>query len=243
MFSGPPPPPAFSSAPPPAAFSSPPPPAPAGPSRGFGASPAPPPPQRSQAPAPPAPAPAPASSTRKEPEVSKTVDLSEIKEGADVEGSADYTKLPSLIDRKLEALDSDNAVRPTILSSGSPWTRKFQKALFAAPSEETLNGDKQDTEKDRAFDLLDALSRSGSLVIDEAELHVVMAATHCFDQTLTNTVIQKNTNPIESVERTTLIIGSCIHDKPAAALVKPDQLERLQGLFPNVLTIKGSQDE
>jgi len=54
----------------------------------------------------------------------------------------------------------------------------------------TLGLDEQGKERQRAFDLLDALTKSGALSVDMASLHVVIAATHCFDKTLMNTLIQ-----------------------------------------------------
>lgn len=59
----------------------------------------------------------------------------------------------------------------------------------------------QTRERQKAYDLLDTLSKSGALILEDAELHVLIAATHCFDKTLMNTVIQDNVNPIEKVPR------------------------------------------
>lgn len=61
--------------------------------------------------------------------------------------------------------------------------------------------DEQKAEYDSAFDLLDALSRSGSLEIDYASLHIMVASTHCFGETLMNTLIKDNINPIEKVRK------------------------------------------
>jgi len=44
-----------------------------------------------------------------------------------------------------------------------------------------LDSTKLKTEKDNAFDLLDALSRGGSLPIACAELYVIVASTHCLE--------------------------------------------------------------
>jgi hypothetical protein len=104
--------------------------------------------------------------------------------------AADYTQIPRLLDQKCQVLDEDNALRPTTISTGGAWCLKFQKGLLSKPETRTLHLEQQDEEKARAFDLLDALSRSGTLDIQAASLHVILAATHCFDKTLMNTIVQ-----------------------------------------------------
>ena len=65
------------------------------------------------------------------------------------------------------------------------------------------------------------------MVIDNTDLHVVLMSTHCFDKTLMNTIVQKNTNPIEKMEQSTLIMASVVHGRSAGDLVNESQHERL----------------
>lgn len=138
----------------------------------------------------------------------------------------DYTRIPAALDRKFEALDEDGALRPTILGVGEVWSRRSQKSLLAEPVRKSLRADEQADERRRAFDLLDALTKSGAMPLEHASLHVVIAVTHCFDDTLLNTVIQRNVNPIERVERSSVIVATTIHGEPAAELLADDQRER-----------------
>lgn len=144
----------------------------------------------------------------------------------------DYTKIPARLDAKYELLDEDNCLRPTIIKASNQWTMRSQASLLSTPVERTIVAAAQKEEKNRAFDLLDALTKSGSVVIDRADLHVVIAATHCFDKALLETVVQDNMNPIEKVERSTLIIATTIHDRAAADLIKPSRLEACRATSP-----------
>lgn len=150
------------------------------------------------------------------------------------EGVIDYTRIPGELDRKFDEIDEDSALRPTIINPGDVWTRSSQKGLLSDPVEASIVADQQETEQNKAFDLLDALSRSGALPIHHASLHVVIAATHCFDTTLINTVIEENVNPIEKVERSVMIVATTIHAKPAIELLAAEQSERFLGSNPRL---------
>ncbi len=148
-------------------------------------------------------------------------------------GGLDLTSMPRKLDAAYEKLDTDSALRPTIITPGSPWRKQEQVSLLARePRTSTLHAVEQDAAQRAAFDLLDALSRSGALPLRHAALHVVLGATHCFDQSLMDTVVQRNVNPIERVERSTLIMAATLHGRPAAELLRRDQLPRVAAHSP-----------
>lgn len=186
--------------------------------------------------APSPPAPPPAQSQTAAPVASHSPRPAAASQGAPMEGGdlVDYTRIPGELDRRLEKLDEDAALRATIINPGQPWSRTRQKGLLGAPNESTVFLPKQKEEKNRAFDLVDALSKSGALPFEDASLHVVIAATHCFDRTLLDTVIQDNVNPIEKVERSLMIMATTIHGRPASELLADDQRERFFSTSPRL---------
>jgi hypothetical protein len=148
----------------------------------------------------------------------------------------DYTTIPTTLEAKYGELDVDGALRPTIINADTNnWTKKSQKSLLASPVTNGVSVDEQGTERSRAFDLLDALTKSGDLSVEDAALHVVIAATHCFDKSLINTVIQDNVNPIEKVERSSLIVASTIHGATPAELILPSQVTRVATYSPMLI--------
>jgi len=130
------------------------------------------------------------------------------------------------------AFDEDGAARPTIINPGEVWTKKSRKWLLSPEDESTLEGDAIIAEKNKAFDLIDALSRSGGIPFDEASLHVVIASTYCFGKSLVNTIIQDNKNPIEKLERTSLIVANTLHGKPVNNLLIREQRSRVKTYSP-----------
>ena len=65
---------------------------------------------------------------------------------------------------------------------------------------------------------------------------MVIAATHCFDKTLMDVVVQDNVNPIEKIERSMMIVATTIQNQPARALVEDAQRARVATFSPGLFT-------
>ena len=151
------------------------------------------------------------------------------------ESGVDFTLIPQILDEAVERCAQSTALRSTTIKTGR-WNRRRQENLLADPKQIRLSPDDVKREKNKAFDLLDALSRSGSLSIAFSELHVVVAVTHCFDKDVMSTVVCDNINPIEKLECSTLVLASAVHGVPARELIgDADELKRLKGLLPLLL--------
>jgi len=146
----------------------------------------------------------------------------------------DYTSLPGALDAAFDRLGENNALRATIIKPGNNWRRTMQRTLLGEPKRDVLaiGYDTERAEKNKALDLLDALSRSGSLSALHAEIHVVLAATHFFDSTLVDTVVRGNVNPVERVERSATVITSVIHSTAPELLLEPEHAARMRELEP-----------
>jgi len=148
-------------------------------------------------------------------------------------GGRDLTRVPAQLDAAYERLDLDHALRAATIAVGGPWERSQLPSLLSrAAVSSQLHEDEQQGAKAAAFDLLDALSRGGALPMRAASLHVVVGAAHSFDESLMDTLVQRSVNPIQQVERSTLILASVVHDRPAAELVRRDARARLEGHSP-----------
>jgi hypothetical protein len=111
-------------------------------------------------------------------------------------------------------------LRPTTIEIGKSWKKKLEKKLNVVNDfYDTLDVKLQEQERNNAYLLIDSLTKSGSLPFYQSSFHVILASTHCFDQTLMDTVIKDNINPIESLERSTLIVTTTIQKKESEVLV------------------------
>ena len=150
---------------------------------------------------------------------SKTPDGDDKRPLVKASSSNDFTLIPKILDAKLEEHDKDGSLRSTIVKAGTHWERRRQENLLLPMTEAQLGHKNIDSEKNKAFDLLTALSRSGSLAIDHTELHIIIAVSHCFENDIMSTIIRENINPIKKVEQSLLMLGSVIHNQPSAALL------------------------
>ena len=151
--------------------------------------------------------------------------------------SSDFTLMPKLLDAKIEKHSPSGALRSTIIKSSDSCLCWRQKNLLSSPERRFLKSEDLKSEKEKAFDLLDALSRSGSLPVDCSELHVVISMTHCFDKDVMDTIVQDNINPIEQLEMSALLVASTIHGISASGLIKGrSEVGRLAAAFPSLMS-------
>jgi len=173
-------------------------------------------------------------------------DSSAIVGVGDSSGSMNFTLIPRIIDQAMEQHDTSNAIRATILNTSDTWTRKRQANLLTKPATSTLSVDDVQSEKQKAFDVLDALCRSGTLPIPCSELHVIVSVTHSFENDVMGSVIQDNINPIEKLEQSALLFASAIHGVPVKDVIheNDDSLrERLTTSFPKLLSQQSEEDD
>jgi len=156
--------------------------------------------------------------------------------------AVDFVEMPKLLDGAIELHDKNAALRlTTIETATSGWIRIRQENLLSKSETGALETDQIVSEKSRTFDLLDALSRSGSLEIPFSDIHVLICATHQFEKTVIETVIQENINPIEKLEISTLLMASTILGVPSRDLVRSESdRKRLEKSFPMLVGVPGS---
>jgi len=170
-------------------------------------------------------------------EKAQSDEVESAQDWAVVQEATNFTMIPKHLDHLFETHDREGAVRSTILKISDRWTRKRQEDLLSSLEMNHLREEDFKSEKNKAFDLLDALSRSGALPISCAELHVVVAVTHRFENDVMGTAIQDNINPIEKVEKSLLLLSSTIHGmKSCTKLISTEEdRRRLTISFPELL--------
>jgi len=155
----------------------------------------------------------------------------------------DFTLIPQTLDKSIETSGGGNALRSTTIKTSNSWVRNRQENLLTKPKKQSLSVDDIKKEKNKAFDLLDALSRSGSLALAFTELHVVVCLTHAFDKDVMSTVVCDNVNPIEKLEHSTLLLASAVHGLPPRKLIgNVNDLQRLEEALPNFLSLQQLTD-
>lgn len=148
-----------------------------------------------------------------------------------------FAAMPKILDQAIELHDKNAALRSTTIETAvDNWNRIRQENLLSKPKQSCLSKAVIASEKSRAFDLLDALSRSGSLDIPFSDLHVLICVTHGFEKSVMDTVIEDNINPIEKLEMSTLLMASTILGVPSRNLIRNENdSKRLETSFPMLL--------
>eukprot|EP01033_Poteriospumella_lacustris_P002889 gene2890-2109_t len=139
------------------------------------------------------------------------------------------TALPQRLDDAFDRLNNGHATRPTIINVNEAWTREKRRPALLATSAKTEAWTAKDLQREKtaAFELLDALTRSGALLMEQAALHVVVSTTHAFADSVMECVVQQNRNPIEDLERSSLVMVSQLHGAAPHEMVEAAHLERL----------------
>ena len=161
-------------------------------------------------------------------------------DSAHVARPRELTSLPRDLDAAYSVLDPDSRLRPVVITPGGPWVRaSYASLLSRTPVETALDAASQASSRAAAFDLIDALSRSGALPLRHAAMHVLVGAAHGFDASLVDTLTRDNINPIEKVERSLLIVASTLAGKPPAELVRGGHAARIAAHSPALFAAAG----
>jgi len=126
----------------------------------------------------------------------------------------DWVDIPAQLNESMKKFDKEDSLHTTILTTDTTWRLNFLRSLLSKPESKNVGPDELVTRRNTTFDLLDALSRSGALSLDTGSFHVIVAVTHCFEKSVMATLVQNNINPIQSLERSSLILTSTLFQQP-----------------------------
>lgn len=125
--------------------------------------------------------------------------------------NSEITEVARKLNAKLKALKSKH-LQLTAIETGEDWV---QRNLLSPKSlTKVIERSEQEANTRKALDLLDALSRSGSLPLKFVDLHAIIGVTHCFSQSMIDTLVLDNVDPVKEFSDSTLLLSSVIHDAP-----------------------------
>eukprot|EP01060_Flectonema_neradi_P006586 TRINITY_DN1445_c0_g2_i4.p1 TRINITY_DN1445_c0_g2~~TRINITY_DN1445_c0_g2_i4.p1 ORF type:complete len:891 (+),score=195.21 TRINITY_DN1445_c0_g2_i4:43-2673(+) len=147
----------------------------------------------------------------------------------------DFTAVPFRLESNMIRLDPSQSMKPSKIQL-SNW-KKHSRDLFGSDSTTLLQKSDLKKETDGAFDLLDSLTKTADLPLEDTEVHVFLTVTHAFDEIVLENVIKNNENIIESAEASLLVLASTVHGLEPSHLIKKEAIPRLQNytsyLFPS----------
>mmetsp|Transcript_36224 Transcript_36224/g.49733 ORF Transcript_36224/g.49733 Transcript_36224/m.49733 type:complete len:1155 (-) Transcript_36224:90-3554(-) len=144
-------------------------------------------------------------------DTSSLVELSESLRESMGDGVMDFTKVPRELEAAVKAVQGNLPLRPTIINPEMKW-RLIRKPSLLAPSQtKVLHEEDVKREVNKGTDLLDALSRSGGMVLGDVEFHVIVTTTYQFGDTLMNCLVKENLNPIDELKKSSKVVVPVIH--------------------------------
>tara|TARA_R110002050_G_scaffold287858_1_gene439326 strand:+ start:72 stop:725 length:654 start_codon:yes stop_codon:yes gene_type:complete len=136
--------------------------------------------------------------------------LRNVTTGDKVQSMREWTDIPDNVDIALRDEGADEwrggRVRPTILHLGPTWETVESVASRAVSkdrdrcgeSRQTLGRKEQECLRQQSYDILDALTRSGEMVVFDSELHLIHVTAHCLEDSVIESVLCRNVDPAET---------------------------------------------
>jgi len=182
--------------------------------------------------------------TRRPTSSSPTISKADLLHGEDLQQQEEgnsilpaLTEYPKLLDGALREQNTRSSLRAAILTPATTWEKSSSSSssLNAVLTESDLQ-----REKSAAFDLLDALTRSGGLVCGFSELHVLLGASHSFSESVMDSVGLDGMDPILRLERSQLVLAGALFGLHPTLLlpVGSHQLQRLMKMAPELFFLK-----
>ena len=113
-----------------------------------------------------------------------------------------------------------------------------QRSKLAKAKHEEYKGPEQDQAKKVAFTLLDALTKSGAILLTHVEFHTFLAATHSFQKTVMDTIVMDNMNPIEALEASAMIMNAVVHQvSDVKSLLQPSLISHAETFHKDLLQL------